>query len=344
MKKSDQPRRATLADIAERAGVSRSLASLAIRGEGAVRPETRERIVAAAAELNYQPNMHARSLASADAAYLGVVVGQIENGLQAEIAKTASLLAREQGYSVLLSIDADTDADAENAIRTLIAHRVSGILLIGAPYEKKTIARVAEWIPVVYVGRLLKVVNVDSVTTDDVTGGTMAVEHLVSLGHRRIAHIDGGASPGAERRRDGYRAAMTKHGLEDEIRILDGAYTIDAGAEAARRILGDSAPRPTAIFSCNDMTAIGLINEFMKAGVAIPGDLSVIGYDDITLAGTETLSLSTIHQSARDLATAGVTAMIDRLNAPDAPVSKILVPPRLVARRSTRTASVEPAA
>ena len=344
MKKSDQPRRATLADIAERAGVSRSLASLAIRGEGAVRPETRERIVAAAAELNYQPNMHARSLASADAAYLGVIVGQIENGLQAEIAKTASLVAREHGYSVLLSIDADTDADAENAIRTLIAHRVSGILLIGAPYEKKTIARVAEWIPVVYVGRLLKVVNVDSVTTDDVTGGRMAVDHLVSLGHRRIAHIDGGASPGAERRRDGYRAAMTKHGLEDEIRVLDGAYTIDAGAEAARRILGEAVPRPTAIFSCNDMTAIGLINEFMKAGVAVPGDLSVVGYDDITLAGTETLSLTTIHQSARDLATAGVAAMIERLSAPDAPVSKILVPPRLVPRRSTRPAAVVTAA
>jgi DNA-binding LacI/PurR family transcriptional regulator len=335
MKKQGPTRRATLADIAERAGVSRSLASLAMRGEAGVKEKTKERIFAAAAELDYLPNLFARSLASADSGYLGVVVGQITNPLQAEIAKIASGAAREQDYSVLLSIDAETDEAAEEAIRTLIAHRVAGVLLVGAPFAKKAIARVATLIPVVYIGRLLKVVNVDSVTTDDVTGGRMAVDHLVGLGHRRIVHVDGGASPGAERRSDGYRLGMERHGLADEIRIIEGAYTIDAGARAGREILADEARRPTAVFASNDMAAIGLINEAVKHGLKVPDDLSVIGYDDVMLAGTETLSLSTIHQPAGDLAAAGVKALIERLQAPDAQIRKRLIPPRLVARRST---------
>lgn len=335
MKKPGPTRRATLTDIAERAGVSRSLASLAIRGEAGVREKTKERIFAAAAELNYLPNLFARSLASADSGYLGVVVGQITNPLHAEIAKIASVVAKGQDYGVLLSIDAETDEAAEEAINTLIAHRVSGVLLIGAPFEKKAIARVATWIPVVYIGRLLKVVAVDSVTTDDVTGGQLAVDHLVGLGHRRIAHIDGGASPGAERRRDGYRLAMERHGLAGEIRVIEGAYSIDAGAKAGREILADRSRLPSAVFASNDMTATGLINEAIKHGLRVPDDLSVIGYDDVTLAGTETLSLSTIHQPARDLAETGVKALVERLQTPDAPIRKILVPPRLVARRST---------
>lgn len=344
MTKKPPQRRATLADIARHAGVSRSLASLAIRGEGAVSPETRKRIMEAAAALDYRPNLVARSLASAEAGYLGIVVGEIENPLQAEIAKLASGLARAEGYSALVSIDADTDEKAEEAIRTLIAHRVSGVLAIGAPFEKPAIARVASWIPMVYVGRLLKVVAVDSVTTDDVTGGMLAVDHLVALGHRRIAHVDGGASPGAERRRDGYRRAMERHGLERQIRIIEGAYTIDAGARAARTLLAEPDWRPSAVFASNDMTAIGFINEAMRLGLSVPGDLSVVGYDDVTLAGTETLSLSTIHQSAGDLATAGIAAMMARLADPDAAVSKILVPPRLVARRSSAPFSATAAA
>ncbi|MBB5751557.1 LacI family DNA-binding transcriptional regulator [Prosthecomicrobium pneumaticum] len=337
-------RRATLSDIARLAGVSRSLASLAIRGEGPVNAETRKRIMAAAAQLDYRPNLVARSLASADAKYLGIVVGEIENPLQAEIAKIASLLAREHGYSALVSIDADTDENAEEAIRTLIAHRVSGVLAIGAPFEKPAIAEVAGWIPMVYVGRLLKIVAVDAVTTDDISGGRLAVDHLVQLGHRRIAHIDGGASPGAERRRSGYRDGMAAHGLDRHIRVVAGAYTIDAGAAGARALLADSEWRPTAVFASNDMAAIGLINEALRLGLSVPGDLSVVGYDDVTLAGTETLSLTTIHQSARDLATSGIKAMMERLAAPDAPVRKVLVPPRLVARRSTGAASAKSAA
>lgn len=330
-------RRPTLADVAARAGVSRSLVSLAIRGEGYVRAELRERIAKAAAELNYQPNLAARSLASAEAGYLGIVVGEVTNPLQAEIAKWASVLSGDHNFTALVSLDADSDEKAERAIHALMAHRVSGVLLVGAPYEKAAIARVAAEVPAVYIGRLLKIVDVDSVTTDNISGAHMAVEHLAALGRRRIAHIDGGASPGAERMRQGYCEAMRALGLADEIRIVPGAYTIDAGAAAGRALFGSDAPRPEAIFASSDLAAIGIVNEAAKHGIAIPRDLLVVGYDDVTLAGTETLSLTSIHQSARDLAEAGVAALARRLKHPEAPTTKTLVPPRLVIRRSTQT-------
>jgi DNA-binding LacI/PurR family transcriptional regulator len=330
-------RRPTLADVAARAGVSRSLVSLAIRGEGYVRAESRERIARAAAELNYQPNLAARSLASAEAGYLGIVVGEVTNPLQAKIAKWASVLSGDHNLTSLVSLDADSDEKAERAIRALMAHRVSGVLLVGAPYEKPAIARVAAEVPSVYIGRLLKVVDVDSVTTDHILGAHMAVEHLVGLGCRRIAHVDGGASPGAERMRQGYCDAMRALGLEHEIRIVPGAYTIDAGAGAGEVLFGSADDRPEAVFASSDLAAIGLVNEAAKHGVSIPRDLLIVGYDDVTLAGTETLSLTSVHQSARDLAEAGVAALARRLKHPEAPTTKTLVPPRLVVRRSTRT-------
>jgi DNA-binding LacI/PurR family transcriptional regulator len=331
-------RRATLADVAARAGVSRSLVSLAIRGEGYVRAESRERIVRAAAELNYQPNLAARSLASAEAGYLGIVVGEVTNPLQAEIAKWASVFSGNHSLASLVSLDADTDEKAERAIMALMAHRVSGVLLVGAPYEKPAIARVAIEVPAVYIGRLLKMVDVDSVTTDHIRGAQMAVEHLAGLGVRRIAHVDGGASPGAERMRQGYCDAMRALGLGEEIRIVPGAFTIDAGAAAGKALFGSVADRPEAIFASSDLAAIGILNEAARHGISVPHDLLVVGYDDVTLAGTETLSLTSIHQSARDLAEAGVAVMARRLKHPESPTTKTLVPPRLIVRRSTQAA------
>ncbi|MDB5524753.1 MAG: LacI family transcriptional regulator [Rhizobium sp.] len=328
----------TLSDVAARAGVSRSLVSLAIRGEGYVRAELRERIAKVAAELNYQPNLAARSLASARAGYLGIVVGRVSNPLEAEIAKWASTFSPGHGFTALVSLDAESDAKAEQAISALMAHRVSGVLLIGTPYEKPAIARVAAKVPSVYIGRLLKAVAIDSVTTDHILGAHMAVDHLVSMGRKSIVHIDAGESPGAERMRQGYYEAMQRHGLGDRIRIVSGNFTIDGGAEAGRQIFDDEADQPDAIFACNDLAAIGVINEATKRGIAIPDRLSVMGYDDVMLAGTETLSLSSIHQSARDLAEAGVAALVRRLQEPEQPVSKTLVTPALVARRTTSAA------
>ncbi len=327
--------RPTLTDVAKAAGVSRSLASLALRGEGSVRAETRAKVEKVARELNYRPNLAARSLASARTAYLGAIVGDVTNPLQAQIAKYAAIEAEKLGYPTIVSLDADTDEKAEHALESLLAHRVAGVILIESPYEKPAIAKIAERIPSIYIGRLLKIVNIDSVTTDHVAGANLVVDHLVEQGCRAITHVGGGASPGAERMRQGYRAAMERHGLADQINIIEAAFSMDAGARAGREIFEADGPLPDGIFVCNDLAAIGVMNVAIQNGVSIPAQVRIVGYDDVMLAGTETLSLSTVNQPAQELARKGVAAMVRRLEQPDRPVTKQLVAPELIVRRTS---------
>ncbi len=324
-----------MADVAKVAGVSRSLASLALRGEGNVRAETRAKVEKVAQELNYRPNLAARSLASARTAYLGAIVGDVTNPLQAQIAKFAAIEAERRGYPTIMSLDADTDEKAETALESLLAHRVAGVILIESPYEKPAIAKIAARIPSIYIGRLLKVVDIDSVTTDHVAGATSVVDHLVEQGCRSIVHVGGGASPGAERMRQGYRAAMERHGLADQINIIEAAFTVDAGALAGRTLFERPGPLPDGIFVANDLAAIGVMNVAARSGIAIPQQICIVGYDDVMLAGTETLSLSTVNQPARELAQAGVAAIVRRLEYPDSEVKKHLVKPELIIRRSS---------
>ncbi|HET7714839.1 MAG TPA: LacI family DNA-binding transcriptional regulator [Bauldia sp.] len=325
-------RQPTLSDVARRAGVSRSLASLALRGEAGVRPDKRDRIFKAAAELNYHPNLIARTLASAGAHSIGVVVGRIVDPLQAAVVQEIDRIAVAAGYDVLLSITAETDEGAEQSVRMLMARRVAGVLLVGAPRAKSSIARVAKMVAATYIGRLLASVEIDSVSTDDRFGARMAVDHLVSLGHENIAHVSGGNEPGAIRRREGYEAAMADHGLE--ALVIDGGYTVDDGASGMLRLF-DRGRRPSAVFCAHDLSAFGLMSEAHRMRVAVPGMLSVVGYGDVELAATDTLALTTINQPAAQLAEAGVNGLIQRIGKPSTPVTKTLVEPSLVVRHST---------
>lgn len=345
MSQSVERRQPTLSDVATRAGVSRSLASLALRGESGVRPDKRERIFKAAAELDYHPNLIARTLASAGASSIGVIVGRIVDPLQAAVAREIDRIAGAAGYDVLLSINADADEDAEQSVRMLMARRVAGVLLVGAPRSKPSIARVGAMVATTYIGRLLASVEIDSVSTDDRQGARMAVEHLIALGHQKIAHVSGGNEPGAVRRRDGYEAAMDERGLTPL--VIDGGYTVDDGAAGMLRLLDAGRP-PSAVFCAHDLSAFGLMSEAHRMRLAVPGRLSVVGYGDVELAATDTLALTTINQPAAQLAEAGVNRLIERIANPSAPVTKTLVEPALVVRQSTaslgETVAVRPPA
>jgi DNA-binding LacI/PurR family transcriptional regulator len=333
MSDSIEHRQPTLSDVARRAGVSRSLASLALRGESGVRPDKRERIFQAAAELDYHPNLTARTLASAGAHSIGVVIGRIVDPLQAAVAREIDRVAAGAGYDVLLSINAETDEDAEQSVRMLMARRVAGVLLVGAPRAKPSIARVATMMAATYIGRLLATVEIDSVSTDDRLGARLATDHLVSLGHERIAHVSGGNEPGAVRRREGFEAAMAKHGLKAT--VIDGGYTVDDGAAGMLRLFDDRRLRPSAVFCAHDLAAFGLMSEAHRMNLAVPEMLSVAGYGNVELAGTDTLALTTVNQPAARLAEAGVDSLIRRIGEPSASVTKTLVEPSLVVRRST---------
>jgi DNA-binding LacI/PurR family transcriptional regulator len=322
----------TLADIAERAGVSRSLASLALRGEPGVQPEKRARILKIAAELNYTPNPAARNLASNVSRTVGILVADILNPYLAVLAKTIDGAARAKGFDVVLSVDGTPDEAAQRAIANLMAQRIAGMVLIGAPDDIKIVDRVARRIPVVYVGRHLEAEAIDSVSNDDRLGSSLLVRHLVECGHKRIAHIDGGRGAGARRRREGFQVAMRALGLEPQ--VIPGRYTLDGGSHGAKEALAKN-PRPTAIFAANDLAAIGVLNSVLGAGFKVPGDIAVVGYDDMPFAASETLSLTTMHQPIDRMATQCIDCLIARIQDPDGPGTRVLLSPHLVVRRST---------
>src|SRR6516162_3232407 len=178
------PIKLTLADIAERAGVSRSLASLALRGEPGVQREKRERILKIAAELNYTPNPAARNLASNLSRTVGILVADILNPYLAVLAKTIDAAARAKGFDVVLSVDGMPDEAAERAIGNLIAQRVAGIILSGAPDDIKFCGRAARRTPVVYVGRHLEPKPIDRACNGAHVGSSLLVRHLVECGHK----------------------------------------------------------------------------------------------------------------------------------------------------------------
>jgi DNA-binding LacI/PurR family transcriptional regulator len=326
------PDRLTLADIAARAGVSRSLASLALRGEPGVQPKKRARILKIATELNYTPNPLARNLASNVSRTVGILLADILNPYIAVLAKTIDGAARAKGFDVVLSIDGTPDEAAERGIANLMAHRVAGMILIGAPYDIKNVEKVARRIPVVYVGRHLEAEAIDSVCNDDHLGSSLLVRHLVECGHKRIVHIDGGRGAGARRRREGFELAMRTHALEPV--VVPGRYTLDSGSEGANEALAKN-PRSTAIFAANDLAAMGVLNSVLRAGFKVPEDIAVVGYDDMPFAASETLSLTTMHQPIDRMATRCIDCLIARIQDPDGPGTCVLLSPHLVARRST---------
>ena len=322
----------TLAEVAERAGVSRALASLALRGESGVAREKRERILQAASDLNYVANPAARILASGESKTIGILVSNILNPFEAALTKAIDTAGRAAGLEPLLSINGGSDAEAENSIASLIAQRVAGIVLIAAPQSLAAIERISWQVPTIYVGRHLLTDKVDCIANDDFMGATLLARHLIELGHKHIVHIDGGAGAGAGRRREGFLSAVQAAGLEPH--IIPGGYTIDLGAAAAREALKLS-PRPTAIFAANDFAALGVLNTILEHGLSAPQDIAVAGYDDMPQAGAETISLTTMRQPIDRMAAQSIQALSNRMRAPGEPAVRILVLPQLVERRST---------
>ncbi|GIE34836.1 hypothetical protein Ait01nite_078810 [Actinoplanes italicus] len=195
--------------------------------------------------------------------------------------------------------------------------------------------------PTVVIGRHSRSSRFDSVTDDDIAGAALVVEHLVELGHRRIAHIEHHETdrvrlaemPNAQRAH-GYREAMTAHGLEAEMDIVSTTYTQDGGYLGAKQLL-DRPRRPTAIFAGADVVALGALEAIAEAGLSVPGDISVAGYDNSALAAFGPISLTSVDQDGRQMGANAARLLIDRIGQRDRRTAQVKLSPTLVVRRTT---------
>lgn len=321
-------------DVARRAGVSRSLVSLVMRGSPHVSAERRSRVLGAAAELGYSPNAMARGLASRQSGVVAVLINDLHNPFFAEAFDGLASEAESRGYLLLLGAGSIERRSEQVVLDGFLQYRPDGIVLLSPRLPSPAIAAVAARVPVVVVGRCVRAAGVDSVMTDERKGAQLAVDHLAALGHRRIVHIDGGRGAGAAPRRNGYRRAMARSGLERFIEVLPGDFTERAGTEAVDSMAGRRS-LPTAVFAANDLVAVGAIDALERAGHQVPDGVSVVGYDNTFFARLGHISLTTVDQPREEMGRRALELLADRIDGSRGPMEQILTTPHLVERSTT---------
>jgi DNA-binding LacI/PurR family transcriptional regulator len=324
----------TMQQVAERAGVSLALVSLVMRDAPNVSDYRRQLVLDAAEQLGYRPNVLARNLASRRTNTIGVVVNDLHNPFFAEIIDGIQAASDEAGYRILIGNGKHSQRGEAEMIETFLQLRVDGIITAGATMPMAAIEAAATSTEIVLVGRTSRSRVVDSVNTDDVTGARLAVDHLVALGHRRIAHIDGGTGAGSDARRRGYSKAMTDHGLSDEIVIGGGDFSETGGYHAASELLEQARP-PTAIFAANDLSAAGVLDRVEDAGFDVPNSMSIVGYDNTALAAMQHMSLTTINQPRDEIGRLAVKFLLERFKEGRTESVHHVIAPTLVTRRTS---------
>ena len=325
-------RRPTMSDVAHRAGVSRALVSLVFRDQPGASVATRERVLHAADQLGYRPDTAARLLARGRSHTLGVMV-TVHQPFQTDLVEAIYPEAERLGYEVLLSATAPS-RDERKAVEALLSHRCEALILLGPRGDDLDLRDLSQRAVVAVVGCRAPGVQVDSVHTAEAKGMRQAVDHLVERGHREIVHIDGGTGPGSAERRRAYRAAMRAHRLAAHARVITGAHTEEAGIESGRLLLREER-LPTAVLAGNDRCALGLIRTLVQAGVEVPGDVSVVGYDDSHISHLTFVDLTTIRQDADRMAEHAVRLVVGRLENAALPPNEIVLDPKLVVRGTT---------
>lgn len=329
----------TLKDVAEMAGVDPSIVSRVLNGSKSlsVRPETRERILAAAARLNYRPNGVARSLKLRVTRTLAMLVPDITNPIFAEIFTGVERVAGESGYAVILAHTGEHLEKEDPYVRVMKEKRVDGFILATALTSDRIVSELqAEGYPFVLVNRRARDVQDGFVVVDDVLGARLAVEHLVSLGHRRIAHLSGPLfTDTGLGRLQGYRSAVRELGLPFESEwVVECDFREPSGRAGMRKLLA-AQNRPTAVFTCNDQVAIGALGALAEAGLRVPDDISVVGFNDLPIVRFLQPPLTTVHLPLAEMGAWAAEMLICKLRGQPLAQPSRIVAPTLIARGST---------
>ncbi len=342
----DRPARPTIADVAERAGVSTATVSRVVAGIGRSRPDTSAAVIAAVEALGYRPSGVARSLRMQRTRTLGLIVSDIQNPFFPELVRAADDAARAIDYSILLGSAAFDEVRAVHYLNLMVDRRVDGIIVASSQVSDLSWQwLIASPVPVIVVNAEPPDYGVPSIASDNEAGSRLVVEHLVALGHRRIGYIRGPESFTAARPRfEGFRKGCEDAGLgPDDTPIVEGEGQVDSGERAVGLMLGQ-APWVTAIACYNDLTAIGALRMLRGAGRRVPEDVSVVGFDDIAAASWVVPALTTICQPKAEMGRLAVEYLVRVLEGgASEPVPEILrLPLSLRVRESTGPAPASP--
>jgi LacI family transcriptional regulator len=334
----------TIREVAERAGVSLTTVSHVVNRSRFVSEDTRKRVLEAMQDLNYRPNAVARSLRSGKTHTLGLILPDSSNPFFAEIGREVEKTAFTEGYSVMLCNTERDLAREELYVRLLSDKQVDGVIFVAAGEQIDSLAYLLEQhTPIVVVDRDLSYDEVDAVLTDNLLGGYQATQHLIALGHQRIACISGPVNGARSMERvSGYRRALEEYGIaEDPALLLIGDYHPQSGRDAAHHLLSLDN-RPTAIFACNDLMAIGVIRAVTAERLSIPDNVAVVGFDNIELANYTTPSLTTVAQPITEIGALSASLVIQRIAEPHRPAERPKLPTQLIMRESTVKSAASP--
>ena len=328
----------TIKDVAKNAGVSYATVSRALNNHPEINEETRKKIFKIASEMGYQPNAIAQGLVKKETKTIGLVIPDITNPFFPEVARGVEDAASTEGYSVFLCNTNWSEEQEEKYLEVLMKKQVDGIV-IGPSSER--IGHIKKVFhsgikPAVFISRI-DYSNSTSILIDNVTGARMAVEHLISKGHKKIAFIGGLKDAFSNQDRLlGYKNALEMNEIPiNKDYILNSDFKRESGHHTTQMIL-QLDPRPSAIFAANDMLALGAIQAIKEAGFSIPEDIAVVGFDDIGFAALPEIQLTTIAQPKYDMGKLAFLTLLDQIRGGDKVINKrILLNPELIVRKTS---------
>ncbi|MBA5760979.1 substrate-binding domain-containing protein [Vibrio sp. 404] len=331
---------ATMKDIARLAGVSTSTVSHVINQSRYVSEEISERVNRAAQELNYTPSALARSLKMNRTKTLGMLMTTSTNPFFGEVVKGVERCCYQKGYNLILCNTEGDQQRMKSSINTLLQKRVDGMILMCSSLEGERIEIFDKYpdVPVVVMDWGPMLFTSDKIQDNSLQGGYMAAKHLIECGHTQIGCITGPLNRHqAQMRYEGYKRALNEAGLEFHPNwIIESNFECEGGYEAFNRMYSKGT-LPTAIFVCNDMMAMGVMNAAHEKGLSVPDDFSIIGYDDIHIAKYMSPPLSTIHQPKYRLGQAAVETLLCKLENETRDPKVVQLEPTLVERNSVAT-------
>jgi LacI family transcriptional regulator len=334
-------RAATIADIGRELGLSAMTVSRALNGSPDVNEETRQRVLSHAARVKYRPNRWARSLVTQKSRVIGMVVPDISHSFFSEITRAVQQTLEPHGYALMLC---HTDGDVrreEAAIDMLLGSRVDGLIVASQRGETDPGMFTGLRTPFVLLDRSFQALECACARTDDVQVGELAAQHLIDLGHRRIAHLLGCNVSAGRLRFEGFRRVMLRNGVAYQSdHVVEGGFRFDGGYAGMQRLLALN-PRPTAVFAANDPSAIGAIQACRDAGLRVPEDMSIIGAGAVEGPLTPLPFLTTVDWSRESLGREAAELLLGAMDDNAAPPREFIAKPMLVKRRSTGPCRME---